>query len=146
MALELALQFYSFQFHFSRQTVLLITLGLLSPNQQSTSRHKTFLIPTISSFDNSTLVSLEDACRHLDNTLTQWPTKIQGDINQLQPSETTTSNNIFPYVGFTLSIAIIFAFFFLFCRFCRPHQSLQLPTITLLFLLLLYVQRKLQHH
>lgn len=147
MALKLVPKFYSFQFRFFRHTLLLISLGLLSPPQQATCRHKTFLFLTISSFDNSTLVSLDQTYHLLDNTLTQWPTKIRDDINQLQPSESTTSYNILTYIGFTLSIVIIFAFF-LFCRFCRPHQPhqlLQFPTITLLFLLLPYVQGKLQH-
>ena len=89
-------------------------------------------LPSDFTVDNSTLVSLDNTYDIFDHTLTQRITKLKVDINRLQPTSTTSVNDVFTYLAFTFTLINFFDVLILFRRTHQPRQPVQIPPIPLL--------------
>ena len=69
-------------------------------------------VPVHSDFtiDNTTLISFDHTYNLLDHSLPQHLTKLREDISHLQTASTTTVNDIFTYLTFSLAILNCFVF------------------------------------
>ena len=80
-------------------------------------------IPPPSTFNRSTLDSLDKTFQTLDGHLDYKLDKIRQDINHIQETSTTSLNDALTYAAFGLALLNTMCFCFLFCRFVRSRSS-----------------------
>ena len=80
-------------------------------------------IPPPSTFNRSTLDSLDKTFQTLDGHLDYKLDKIRQDINQIQETSTTSLNDALTYAAFGLALLNTVWLCFFLCRFARPRYS-----------------------
>ena len=76
-------------------------------------------LPPPSSFNQSTLDSLDQTFHHHDDLLTQALARVKEDIQQIQETSSTTLNDVLTYVAFALAFFNTICFCVFFCRLNR---------------------------
>jgi len=88
-------------------------------------------LPQNFDLDNSTLVSLDHTYNTLDHELTSRLNKFNTDIDRLKDTTTTTTNDIFTYLTFALSLLNLVTLCIAFGRIRRTRPPLHIHSLPL---------------